>query len=120
MKYLKSFGISFFIGILLIIVLTFLTTLLNYFDIISSKTMSIIKIIIPLFCLFVSGFYLGKKANKRGFVEGIKIALFFIVFLIIINLILKQNFNVKDLIYYLLILISSIFGSMVGINRKKE
>lgn len=120
MKYLKYLSISFLLTLFLILGLTFFITTLNYFDIISLKTLSIFKIIIPLVSIFIGGFYMGRKANKRGFLEGIKFALIFIIIFIVISFILDEIINSKDIIFYLIILITSVFGSMFGINTKKE
>ena len=42
-----------------------------------------------------------------------------IIFIIIISL-TKQGFNLKMTIYFLLLLITSAFGGMVGINQKEK
>lgn len=120
MKYLKKLGISLLFIIASLLILTFLFTTLNYFNIINSKIMNIAKIVIPLFSLALGGFILGKNANKNGWLEGLKIGLIIITLIAIGNLIFIKNINAKDTIFYLLLLISSIFGSMFGINMKKE
>jgi len=120
MKYLKNFIISVFISIILMLTLVLFITLLNYYDVISSNVLSVLKIIIPLLCVFISGLFLGTKATKRGYLEGIKISAVFILMLILFNVLLNESLNVKDLIFYLIILFSSVFGSMIGINQKKK
>jgi putative membrane protein (TIGR04086 family) len=82
--------------------------------------MSIAKVIIPLFSLALGGFIMGKNANKNGWLEGAKIGLIIILLIAIGNLIFNQGINTKDFIFYALLLISAIFGSMFGINMKKE
>ena len=120
MKYLKHLGISFLTSVLLIIGLTFFVTTLNYFDFISLKVLSILKFLIPLFSIFIGGFYMGRKANKKGFLEGIKFSIIFILIFITVSFALNEVINVKDIIFYLMILITSVLGSMFGINTKKE
>ena len=120
MNHLKKIIMSLFFAFISIIILTFLFTVLNYFDIIENRFMNISKIIIPLFSLGVGGFILGKNSVKNGWLEGIKLGLIVILLIIIGNLVFKQSLNLKDLIFYLLLLFSSIFGSMFGINIKKE
>ena len=119
MKYLKRIikACLFIVGSILI--LTFLFTLLNYFDIIGIKTMTIIKIIIPLFSLALGGFILGKVATKNGWMEGLKIGLLITIIMLIFNLIFT-NISLKDFIFYIALIISAILGSMIGINVKKE
>jgi len=120
MKYFKKILKSFLFAAGSIIILTFLFTVLNYFDIINGKVMSIAKVIIPLFSLALGGFIMSKNANKNGWLEGAKIGLIIILLIAIGNLIFNQGINTKDFIFYALLLISAIFGSMFGINMKKE
>lgn len=120
MTYLIKYGkrllwtlISLFISILII-------TILYHFNLISSTTFNILKIIILLINIFISTYILGKKTEKLGFLEGIKFSLIIILLFLIISLITKTNLSFKILIYYAIIMITSIFGSTVGINKKKE
>ena len=121
MKYLKNLGISFLYIIAFIFVLTFITTLLSYFNIMSDKVTAIIKIIIPIISMFIGGIYIGKRSLKKGFLEGLKLGSIFSCLLIIFNyLALNNSFKFKYLLFYLILVISSILGSMIGINRKKQ
>ena len=82
--------------------------------------MHISIIIIPIIALILGGIYMGKKANKKGYLEGLKLGILFSIIILIINLILAEGINIKDIIFYLILTISSIFGSMIGINLKKS
>jgi len=115
-KYLISFGYS----IIIILVATFLLTVLNYFGILNNDITNIFKLIIPIISLFVGAYIIGKNSNKKGYIEGIKYGLMCVILMIVLSIIIeKTNFNITSLIYYLILLISSTFGSMIGINRKK-
>ena len=121
MKYLKNLIISILYIIVSILILTFITTLFSYFNIIGEKTISIFKITIPIISLFIGGFYIGKRSIKKGWFEGLKLGLIFIILLIIFEFFaLDISFKGKNIIYYLIIIISSIFGSMIGISNKKN
>lgn len=118
MNYIKNvtFSILYIIGFILF--LTFILTLFSYFNILSSKVVSIFKILIPVISLFIGGFYLGKRSNKKGWFEGLKLGLIFLILLVIFEfLALSINFEVKNILYYLIILASTSFGSIVGINK---
>lgn len=120
MNYLKKLGVSFLYIMCSILILTFIITCLNYFNIINDKIISIFKILIPLISLFIGGIIIGKSSKNKGWLEGLKLGLFFSVFLLIFNFLAFSNsFKFKYLLFYLIIIISSIFGSMIGINRKK-
>lgn len=116
---MKKYLLSILITFISIIITLFITTTLYYFNIISQTTYNILKIIFLIISLFINSFILGKKSLKKGYLEGIKLSLPIITLFLIISLI-TNNFKPTILIYYLIILITSIFGSMVGISTKKE
>ena len=120
MKYLKKLGYSFLYIMGIILVLTFIATIFNYFNIISDNIMSIIKISIPVIAFLIGGFIMGKKSNKSGYIEGLKLGIIDSLLLIIFNfLALNNSFKFIYLLFYLILIVSSMLGSMIGINRKK-
>lgn len=121
MKYAKNLGFSllFIIGSLLI--LTLLLTLFNYFNLFSNGLVSTFKIIIPIISLFAGGFFIGKKSSKKGWLEGLKLSLIFTIILILFNLLgLGNKLDLKNILYYLIIIISCMFGGMLGINKNNS
>ena len=121
MNYIKNIGISllFITGTLLI--LTLLVSIFNYFNIISGSVLSVSKILICIISLFVGGFIIGKKSNKKGWLEGLKLSFIFLIILMIFNYLAFDNIpNFKNLIYYVIIITSCVFGSIVGINLNKK
>ena len=71
--------------------------------------------------MFVGGFIMGKNSKQKGWLEGLKLGLIVLLILVLMNyLILGQSFEVKNLVYYLILLSSTIFGSMIGINKKTQ
>ena len=116
MKYLKTL----FIELIIIISLTLINTILYYFNIISSNIYSTIRIITFIVTLFVSGIYIGKKSNKKYYLEGLKVAVINLFFIILMNLLLKNNFTINKVLHYLLLIIIITFGSIIGGNFKKN
>lgn len=119
MSNLKKYLFSFLITCLSIILTFLLATTLYYFNIISPSTYNILKLIFLLLSLFVNSFVLGKNALKKGYLEGLKLSIPLILLFLIITL-FNQSFTFKNLLYYLILIITASFGSMVGISRKKE
>ena len=117
---MKKLAISLIYIVSSILVLTLLFTLINYFNVINDKTMSIFKIIIPIISLFIGGIYLGLNTKFKGFCNGLKLGLVFIFIMIILNIIFISNFELKNILYYLILLITTTLGSMIGINIKKS
>lgn len=120
MNYLKRLGKSFIYIVSILFVSTIMITLLNYVDIFGSKLTNIFKIVSIIASLFVGGFIMGKSAKSKGWLEGLKLSLIIIGILLILNyLILKSSFEIRNLIFYLILMISGIFGSMIGINKNQ-
>lgn len=112
--YLKYFSIL----LISIIIPIFILTIFNYFEIINNT--NILKLIITLISILINSFYLGKNSKSKGYIEGLKFGIIFIIFITLFNLILVNEFSLKMIIYYLLILITSMVGSTIGINKKND
>ncbi|MGE5455686.1 MAG: TIGR04086 family membrane protein [Ignavibacteriales bacterium] len=118
---MKKIGRALLYTIGTILILTLIVTIFNYFNIFSYKVVVVFKIIIPILAIFIGGFIMGRKSLNKGWLEGIKYAIIFIIILSIMNyLFLKTGFKLQDLIYYLILMLTSAFGSIMGINYKKE
>ena len=103
----------------IIIIGTIIITLLNYFNILSGIPLKIIMLIIPIIGVFIGSFLIGKISNQKGYIEGIKYGIIWIVIILIINLITK-NLSITSIPYYLIIITTSIFAGVIGINKKKN
>ncbi|MDD2490088.1 MAG: TIGR04086 family membrane protein [Bacilli bacterium] len=114
--YFKIIGYVF----LYIIILTFILTISHYFNLINKKWLDIIKIIIPSVSLLIGGYRLGYRSKCRGWLEGIKLALVIILIFLLVIVIFQLPFSLKNLLYYTIILFSSMLGSMIGISRKPK
>jgi len=121
MEYLKKLGISFIYISSILLLSTFLLTILNYFNIIGSGIVSVFKIIIPLVSLFVGGFIIGKKSKNKGWIEGLKLGIILTIIISLFNYLgLNMSFNFKNIIYFLILILITIFGSIIGINKKEK
>ncbi len=120
MNYFKKMGISLGISLITYTIILILVSLLSYLNVIKGSCLTILKLLIPMLSLFIGSFTFGKGATKNGWLEGAKFGIIFIALLIIINLLFYRSFNISKIIYYTIILISSILGSMIGIITKKE
>lgn len=119
--YLKKFSISLGITLGLFLIMTLLATTLNYFNIVGNSGMGIFKMIIPIISMLGGGIYLGHNAKEKGWLEGIKLSITVILLFLLIHLIwIKSNFEIKNILYYFILLISGMIGSMIGINIKRK
>ena len=118
MNYIKNLGISLGFIIIFILGLTFIGTLFNYIGLFNNTIIKIVKVIIPILSMFIGGFIIGKKQGKNGWLEGLKLGLIFLIILTLFNYLgLNFSFSIKSIIYYTILLISTILGSIIGVNR---
>ncbi|MDD3821810.1 MAG: TIGR04086 family membrane protein [Bacilli bacterium] len=115
-QYLKT--ISYII--VTVLITTFLLTLFNYYDILTNNIVSYLKFLLVIIIVFIGGIKIGKKAQKKGWLEGLKLGLIltFLIFLFS-YLGLKTNINLKSFIYYLIIISTTTLGGMFGISKKE-
>lgn len=115
LNYLKGV-LYFFIPFL---ILTLLITIFYYFDILNNQIIKYFKIIVLILSCCISGIYIGKNSLNKGYLNGIILS-FIIVFMFFITSLFLDGFKVYQLIYYLIIILTTTIGAMFGINRKKE
>ena len=98
--------------------LLLISTVLSYFDLINFNVLNILRSLFITISILVGSFFVGKSSSSKGFKEGLKFALIFIFFILLMNLIFFRNFSLNTLFQYFLILISGMTGASGGINRK--
>ncbi len=115
LKYLKSIGIF----LLSVLIINLLITIIHYFDFFNLSTIKVLKLLSVIISSLICGFYIGRQSIKKGYLEGLKTGIIIIIIMLILTLIFK-NFHIKNIIYYFIIMISNIFGAIIGIQKKKE
>lgn len=120
MTYLKKYGLRVLYTFLIIIISLLLINTLYYFNIINNSVYKVLKIIPIIISIFINAYILGKNAEQKGYLEGLKLSIIIILVFFILTLITKQPIKLKVILYYLIISITSILGSMIGINKKKD
>ena len=118
MTTVKKYGFHFLYTILSIAICYLILTTFYYFNIISSNIYQVLKLIILLINILISSIILGKKATNKGYLEGIKLGAFIIILFFILTLITGQDVKIRLLLYDGIIMITSILGGMIGINKK--
>ncbi|CDE50239.1 tIGR04097 family integral membrane protein [Firmicutes bacterium CAG:460] len=103
-----------------LILLLFITSILNLVGVNSTIT-NLLIFLFNISLFFIFGFKNGKIATNKGYFAGLKVGGLFLLLLIIINLFTNKNiFRISTLIYYLVLVLASVFGGMLGINKKEE
>ncbi len=114
-KYLKSciYTLCILIGSCIIV------TVFSYFNIVSGNFLKIIELLIPIISIFVGSYILGMRCSNKGYIEGIKYGGMWILLFLVINIIFN-NFVYISFVYYLILMVVSIFASIIGINKRKK
>lgn len=113
-KYIGYTLLSIFLSLL------FISTL-YYFDILSTNVVNYLRPIIVLLNIFISSYILGKRSDKNGYLEGLKLGFLTLLIFTFISLIFFRNgIKPRIIIYDIIILGTSIFGSMLGISKEKK
>lgn len=114
-KYLKP--VVLFLGTFVFYLLLLL--LLNYTGVIKLGSIVKINFVVISVITLLLGVIEGKKTSKKGYLEGLKLGGIVVAILFLLNLLFYRTFNVYILLYYLVIVVSSTIGSMIGINLKR-
>ena len=119
MGYVKKIGISLLYVIIPTLIVLLVLTILNYFGIINYSILNILKYITFFISIFIGAFKLGKNIKVKGWLEGLKLGILIITIFLLFNFfIFKTPFMIKSIVYYGLILGTSILGSVLGINKR--
>ena len=106
--------------LIFLILLTFICSLLNLIGLNYTIT-NLILLIFNVSAFLLLGFKNGIKSNIKGYFAGLKIGSLMLLILFLINLVISQKvFSLSLLIYYLILILTSIFGGMLGKAKKKD
>ena len=120
-KYFETMSICFGVGLLSLLVSSFILTVLNYFDLVTGNIFTVLKLLIPFLSLLIAGILLGRKSKSKGWLEGLKLSLGFIILFTLIQLFfLEDPFRLTNVLYDAILMMITIFGSMLGINMKTK
>jgi len=118
MKQLKNYAIALLYVLIPFLLLSFIMTILSYFNILNYKIANIISLIIPVLSIFIGGINIGKKSHNKGWFNGFKIGIIYLLIIIILNIFIKTNYQLSTFFYYSIILVAACLGGMIGISSK--
>lgn len=106
------------ISLFIITILIF--SFLNYTYIINDTIISIVNYILVIIYSIIFGIQRGIKGKSKGYIIGLKFGIPIILILFIFGRILNFPLYFSNILYYFIILISIIFGSIIGKNKKDQ
>ena len=120
MNLLKKYGKIMLIWFIALLFYTLILTLLNYFQVIKFENIIKLNFTITSIITFILGIITGKTTSKKGYIEGLKLGSLITSIFLLLNIIFIRNFSLHIFVYYLTIVASATFGSIIGINLKKK
>ena len=97
-------------------VLALISSIINNF--LPNSITIVIRLLIPIFSLFAGGFYLGRHSIEKGYLEGIKLSVIYVIIIFILSLFFS-SFKLINILNYAILIIASSLGGMLGINKRK-
>ena len=120
MKYLKNIVFSLGIVIAVLFIFTFIVTIFSYFNILSDSITTMFKMLIPIISVLSSSIYLEIHSTKKCWLEGLKLSIIICLLIFLFNILgLNKNIKLSQLLFYGILIFTSIVGSIIGISRKK-
>ena len=113
--YLKSMAYT----LSIILIATIIITIFNYFNILNGIVLKVIELLIPLISIMIGSYMIGKQSDKKGYIEGIKYGLIWILIFVIANLFMK-SMSISGGVYFLALIIFSSLAGILGINKKEK
>ncbi|MDD5865457.1 MAG: hypothetical protein PUD07_03080 [bacterium] len=118
-KHLKTIK---YLGIF-ILTETFLAFFLGFINLlgVSSYITNLLSFLFNITLFFILSFKKGKTTNKKGYIEGLINGFLLVLCLFIFTLIFFiKNISIYTILYYLILISTSIIASILGKNTKKE
>ena len=119
MNTLKKYGLHVLLNSVEIVLSFFLLTILFYYNIISDKIFPFVKLVVVLITFLVHSFLLSRRLEQKGFIIGLFYALIYIL-IFTVSSVIFYKFQGKIFLYFFLLIIISILGSLFGIQKRSS
>ncbi len=121
MKKLETYLKNLIISLVSIFLSLLIISTLYYFDLLSNNVVNYLRPLIIMLNIFIGSYIVGKKAEKKGYLEGLKYGSLILGSFLLIALFFFRNFlRLRFILYDIILLAIAVLGSMIGINRKKN
>jgi len=115
LKYIINYGKGLIIPLGTLFISPIILAILN---LVGMKSYNIIILIIMIIASFIGGIKIGRMATKKGYINGLIFGFILIGILFLFSLFSKESRDISTVMYYLIILITSTVGSMIGVQKK--
>ena len=114
LDYLKYIGLF----MIFVIIFSLIVAFINMMGI-NSKIIAKIAVILTASSFFIVSALASNKKKEKGYIIGLKLSIMTVILLLLINVIIfKSEFTGERIIYYAILILSSILGGSFGKNIK--
>ena len=118
---MKKYLFAFIYGILIIFIGSPLSSILYYFNITTDKINNILIYLIGIIAIFIGSFKLSNELKYKGIITGTLYFFITLIFSVIIStFIFKINYSISNFIFYIILLIFSLLGGIIGKNYQTK
>lgn len=101
-----------------IFIITLILSLIYLLGNVSYGIINILLLFIMIIFMFLVGILYSQNNKAKGIISGLKIGTIIIMLLFVLGLIFKVDFKLTRLIYYIILILSAVFGGIVGKNKR--
>mgnify|MGYP000005437820 FL=1 len=114
---MKKYFLAFLYSFAILLIGSFITSILYYFNITGDKFNNILLYFISISSIFIGSTYFSKNMKYKGIINGIiYFLIWFIIMLFLSLVIFKAHFGIKNIIYYIVLLMFSLIAGILGKN----
>lgn len=118
---MKKYLLAFVYSVLIILIGSLLSSILYYFNITTDKINNILIYLTSIIAIFVGSFKLGKELKYKGIITGALYFFILLIFFVITSLLIfKANYSISNIIFYLILLVFSLLGGIIGKNYQSK
>lgn len=117
MEKYEKYIINFFYLICIIMGYLLIFSTLHYFDVLSYSVIKVLSFIMIIILMGYLSYKYSRKSKYKGLVNGVIIGAINICFFLMLSLICGLSIN---FLYYIILLIPSLIGGIIGKNAKEK
>ena len=110
--------ISACITLLLLFIFSFILATLTYFELLNNNSYKIILLLFLVISVLSGSYYLGYNSLDKGYLNGLLYGVIICTLFSALSLIFNSSLSFSSFIYYFVIIITSLIGGTIGINKK--
>lgn len=110
-KYLKEISV-------LLIIIFLIPLIFSIFNLFEIEIYPLIYLVSIALITFSSGIILGINTKNNAYKKGLLLGIIFVLIMFLLSIIMKSTMSFKMISYYLIVIVSTTLGSILGIQKR--